>query len=442
MARQQAFVLFELMNAMVVTAREAKARGHRVVALNHDPLRDSGPFAVADGLVDEVVHVESWADQAEVDSVLKDVASRYEVVGTHSVFEATLPAQAALRTAAGLPTTSVADVRRVLDKARVRAKLYAEGLSTLKSVPLDVALGWTRWEFDRAAVLKPVNGTGSALCFEVSTTAELHDAVARVHSVHVVNPLMREYIFANGGFVLEEKAEGELLSVESMVHRGHVGFVALTGRYVLAADPVVEQGTQIPYHHPHHDAIVARTEAVHRSLGIHHGGTHVEVMVDDDGTVELIDFNPRSAGFGSPVATGAAFGIDYGKVLTDIGCGIEPDLSFARRDSGFAVEMVVLPPPGATEFRSIEFPSHCLAPRATKSPGERLTGRADQLDAIGMFIVTGATASQAHEAGLAARREVVFNGARLGDNPNNSVAYSTFIGQDLPSPFPTRNSDG
>jgi hypothetical protein len=71
-----------------------------------------------------------------------------------------------------------------------------------------------------------------------------------------------------------------------------------------------------------------------------------------------------------------------------------------------------------------------------------LTGRADQLDAIGMFIVTGATASEAHEAGLAARREVVFNGTRLGDNPNNTVAYSTFIGKDLPSPFPIRNSDG
>ncbi|MFB8351650.1 diaminobutyrate--2-oxoglutarate transaminase [Streptomyces niveus] len=437
MARRKAFVLFELMNAMLYPAQAAKARGFDIVALNSTPLCATGPFTVPDGLVDEQIKIVSWADGTALELVLKDLAERYEVVGTHSMFEATLPHQAALRELVGLPTTGVEDLTRILDKAQVRAELQDAGLTALRTAPLDEALEWREWGFAGAAVLKPANGTGSALCFEVASPDELRDAVATVREADVVNPMMRDYILAHGGFVLEEKAEGELLSVESLVHRGEVGFVTLTGRYVLASDPVVEQGMQTPYHHPLLPRIVAASEAVHACLGFHHGGTHLEFMVADDGTVELIDFNPRPGGFASPVSIGEVYGIDYAEVLVDIGCGIEPDLGFTRRPPRYAVEMVVLPRPGTTEFRTIEFPEDSIVGRATKSPGDRLTGRADQLDAVGMFIVTGDTAEQAHRRGLEARREVVVNGEPLGDNPNNVVAHSPYIGRNLPVPLPT-----
>ncbi|MGW6394915.1 ATP-grasp domain-containing protein [Streptomyces sp. NPDC055103] len=434
MPRRKAFVLFELMNAMLYTARAAKARGFDIVALNHNPLCATGPFTVEPGLVDEVVTVASWSDAATLDGVLKDVASRYEVVGTHSMLEPSLPHQAALRQLAGLPTTDPDTLLGILDKTRVRTALYDAGLSALRGVPLDEALTWDSWRFDGPAVLKPANGTGSALCFEVESTTELHALAERVRTADVVNPLMRDYIRAHGGFVLEEKAAGELLSVESVVHRGEVGFVTLTGRYVLASDPVVEQGMQTPYHHPHQARIVALSREVHACLGFHHGGTHLEFMVAEDGTAELIDFNPRPAGFASPVSIGEAYGLDYAEVLVDIGCGTAPDLGFTRRPPRYAVEMVVMPPPGTTEFRTIEFPEGSIAARATKAPGERLSGRADQLDAVGMFIVTADTAPEAHRLGLAARREVVVNGVRLGDGPHNTVAHSPYIGQDLPVP--------
>ncbi|MFG2866778.1 acetyl-CoA carboxylase biotin carboxylase subunit family protein [Streptomyces sp. NPDC048338] len=437
MPRRRAFVLFEMMNAMLVTAQAAKARGFEIVALNRNPLCSEGPFTVPDGLVDEYVQVASWTDPTIVEPLLKYLVNRYEIVGTHSVFEGALPHQAALRELAGLPTTDPATLRRILDKAQVRARLQEAGLTALRTAPLDEALAWETWGFDRPAVLKPANGTGSALCFEVSSPEELRAAMETVERTEVVNPLMRDYIRAHGAFVLEERAEGELLSVESMVHRGEVGFVALTGRYVLASDPVVEQGTQLPYFHPHMDRIVETSRAVHEALGFHHGGTHLEFMVAEDGTAELIDFNPRSAGFASPVATGAAYGVDFAEVLVDVGCGIRPDLSFTERTHRFAVEMLVMPRPGTTEFRSIEFPADALAARASKTRGEKLSGRADQLDAVGMFIVTGDTASEAHRRGLEARCEVVVNGEPVGDHPRNVVAHSRHIGRDLPAPTPT-----
>ncbi|EST31131.1 hypothetical protein N566_20880 [Streptomycetaceae bacterium MP113-05] len=441
-ARRKAFVLFELMNAMLYTAQAAKARGFDIVALNHKGFTDSGPFAVPAGLVDERVEMPSWADTAAVEPLIKSVADRYDVVGTHSMFEPTLPHQAALRELVGLPTTSPSDLTGILDKAQVRARLYEAGLTALRSATLSEALRWEEWLFDRPAVLKPANGTGSALCFDVATLEELRSAAEAVRSTEVVNPMMRDYIHAHGGFVLEEKAEGELLSVESMVHRGEVGFVALTGRYQLASDPIVEQGMQTPYHHPRQEALVDTARAVHECLGFHHGGTHLEFMVADDGTAEMIDFNPRPAGFASPVSLSEAYGVDYSEVLVDVGCGERPDLSFTTGPHRFAVEMVVLPAPGTNEFRDIAFPVDSIVPRPTKSPGERLSGRADQLDAVGMFIVTGPTAAEAHRRGLAARREVTVNGEPLGDNPNNRVTHSPYIGRDLTVPPPTDETTG
>lgn len=427
----QAFVLLEMMNAMLLVASEAKARGLRVVVLNRNPLNADGVFAVPDGLVDEFVQVESWADTEGTEALVADVHQRYQVVGTYAVFEAALVAEARLRESAGLPTTGVEKTVRVLDKARVRRKLYEEGLSRLRSATLAEALRWQSWPYSGAAVLKPANGTGSALCFVVSSLEELRDAAVRAEAAEVVNPLMRDYILAHGGFVVEEKAEGELLSVESLVDRGRVRVVGLTGRYTLAADPVVEQGLFFPYHHPRAAEIIEQAVAFHHSLGIEHGATHLEVMVPADGDVELIDFNPRFAGFASAVSFSEVFGLPFGAVLADLCCGTEPDLSFMDRPTRFAAEMVVLPAPGATELRDIAFPADAVAARPTKPVGQRLSGRADQLDAVGMFIIVGDTAEQAHTRALCARRETVVNGEPLGDNPNNVVTFSPFVGRDL-----------
>jgi hypothetical protein len=440
--RRKAFVVLELMNAMLLVAREAKARGYAVVALNHDPLRDSGPFAVPGGLVDELVPIDSWTDHRTLTAIAGDVAARYEVAGTFAMFEGALPCEAVLRELAGLPTTGLVNTLRVLDKARVRGKLYGEGRSALRSVWLNEALGWDSWQFGGPAVVKPANGTGSALCFTVCSMGELREAAAKVAAADVVNPLMKEYILAHGGFVVEEKADGELLSVESLVCRGQVHAVGLTGRYVLAADPVVEQGLFFPYHHPRHREIVARSQELHQSLEIFHGATHLELMIADDGAIELIDFNARFAGFASLVAFGEAFGMRFESVLTDLACGIEPDLSFLSAGTRYTAEMLVLPPPGVTRLRGITFPPGAIVPRVMKKIGQRLTGRADQLDAVGMFIVAADTAAAAHAKALDARRATIVNGQPLGDNPNNIVLFPKYIGSGSAEPARGRLSLG
>jgi len=411
------FVLFEMQGQQVLVARAARERGFRTVTLNHDPLRTSGAFAVPDGLIDENVHVASWSDADAVRALVADVEARHDIGGVHASFEPTQRYAVELRARLGLPHNTVEDTLRVLDKVQVRRKLHAEGLSQLRSTTLREALTWDRWRFDGPAVLKPAHGTASVLCFCVGSLEELRAAAAVAQHATIPNPLMHDYVLTGGEFVLEERARGELLSVESLVSRGRVQHVGLTGRYLLAADPVVEQGLFFPYEHPREAEITAACARFHQSLGLVEGATHVEVMVPDTGPVELIDFNPRFAGLGAIALASDAFGEPFGRHLADLACGQEPELPPRPRPRRYAVDMAAMPPPGVTEFRAFTFAPGTTTHRLMKKTGGTLSGWHNQIDTVAWFAVTGASPVQAHRNALAARAATIFNGAPLGDEP-------------------------
>ncbi|HEV7652782.1 MAG TPA: ATP-grasp domain-containing protein [Actinophytocola sp.] len=411
------FVLFEMQGFQVRVAEEAKRRGFHTVVLNHDSLRTSGASAVAPGVVDDYVHVESWSDVDTVRTLVRDVAGRYDVVGVHSAFEPTQRYAVELRVYFGLPHNTVADTLQVLDKVRVRRRLYEAGLSQLRSAPLTDALTWDTWRFAGPAVLKPANGTASVLCHVVDSLDGLRATAAEVRSARIPNALMHDYVTAHGGFVLEELARGELLSVESLVSGGRLRHVGLTGRYLLAADPVVEQGLFLPYAHPREADIRAACARFHECLHITEGATHLEVMVPDDGPVELIDFNLRFAGLGSIVLASEVYGLPFARFLTDLALGEQPALPALAADHRYAVDVAVMPRPGVTELRDLTIAPDTLAHRVTKKIGGPLSGRNAQIDTVAWFVVTGATAAEAHRNALAARAATVLNGEPLGDEP-------------------------
>lgn len=428
----ESFVLFEMLNPMLLVAQEAKRRGMRIVVLNRTPLQHLGPFAVPDGFVDELIDVESWSDVAAVEKLVLDVHERHDVVGTYAGFEPALPYDAQLRELVGLPNSGAANLRTVLDKSSVRDRLREAGLTRLASTTLKEALDWTEWQFPGRAVLKPANGTGSAFCFVVGSLDELRAAAQEIGRVEIANPLMRDYVAGSGEFVLETEARGELLSVESLVCRGEVHPAGLMGRYVLAKDPVVEMGFQFPYRHPRMREVFALAKEFHRVMGIQNGATQIEVMVPDEGPIELIDFNPRLGGTGKMVVFGQAYGVEYQRYLVDLGCGLTPDLDFPEQPVRYVGEHLLLPQPGVTRFDSIDFAEGTFCHRLSRLPGAELSGRADQLDCVGMFLITGGSPSELQELGLAARRDTRVNGVPLGDNENNVLAASPYIGVDLP----------
>jgi hypothetical protein len=411
------FVLFEMQGQQVLVAEEAKSRGLRTVALNHDPLRTSGPFAVRDGIIDEYVPVAGWSDQDTVRRLVRDVERGNDVVGVHAAFEPTQRYAIELRDRLGLPHNTVEDTLHVLDKAWVRRRLHAEGLTRLGHTTLSEALTWDTWRFDGPAVLKPANGTASVLCFVVGSLEELRAAAETVRTAKIPNELMHDYVTAHGEFVLEERAQGELLSVESLVHAGRIQHVGLTGRYLLAADPVAEQGLFFPYAHPRQEEIVEACARFHQTLNVVDGATHIEVMVPDSGPIELIDFNLRFAGIGAIALASDAFGVPFGRYLADLACGEEPELAQLGPPLRHAVDMAVMPPAGVIEFRDLTFAPGTTRHRVNKKVGGPLSGRTNQIDSVAWFAVTGTTAGEAHRKALTARAETVFNGAPVGDQP-------------------------
>lgn len=410
-------VLFEMQGQQVLVAEAAKERGLRTVALNHDPLRTSGPFAVREGVIDQRLHVESWSDEDAVRSLVREVEKDNDIVGVHASFEPTQRYAIELRERLGLPYNTVEDTLHVLDKGWVRRRLHAEGLTRLGHATLSEALTWDTWPFEGRAILKPANGTASVLCFMVGSVEELRRAAETARAATIPNALMHDYVMARGDFVVEELAQGELLSVESLVSRGKIQHVGLTGRYVLAADPVVEQGLFFPYPHPRAAEIVDTVARFHQSLNVVEGATHIEVMVPDTGPIELIDFNLRFAGIGAIALASDAFGVPFGRYLADLACGQEPELPPVDRPQRYAVDVAVMPPAGVTEFRDLTFAPGTTRHRVNKKVGGTLSGGNNQIDSVAWFAVTGATAAEAHRNALEARAATIFNGEPLGDNP-------------------------
>jgi hypothetical protein len=205
--------------------------------------------------------------------------------------------------------------------------------------------------------------------------------------------------------------------VESLVSDGRIQHVGLTARYLLAADPVVEQGLFLPYAHPREDDIRAACAAFHESLHITQGATHLEVMVPDDGPVELIDFNLRFAGLGSIALASEVYALPFATFLADLALGEEPALPRLDPAHRYAVDVAVMPPAGVTELHDLTFAPDTSAHRITKKIGGTLSGHNAQIDTVAWFVVTGATAAQVHRNALAARAATILNGTPLGDGP-------------------------
>ncbi len=292
--------------------------------LGHDPLRTSGPFAVREGIIDEYVHVASWSDQDAVRRLVKDVERGNDIVGVHASFEPTQRYAIELRARLGLPHNTAEDTLHVLDKAWVRRRLHAEGLSRLRHTTLSEALTWDTWRFDGPAVLKPCNGTASVLCFAVGSLDELRTPPRRPYGRRRSRTRSCTTTSPRTGSSCWRNARRASCSRSSRWSAEGVQHVGLTGRYLLAADPVVEQGLFFPYAHPRAAEIIEVCAAFHRSLNVVDGATHLEVMVPDSGPIELIDFNLRFSGIGAIALASDAFGVPFARYLADLACGRSP----------------------------------------------------------------------------------------------------------------------
>lgn len=417
------FLVFEPTNHLWQVIPAADRHGYDVVVFHTLPILTSGPYAPGVASIALAHRMSGWDDVDDcLAEVLKVCAGR-QVAGAYAAQEITLELEARVQEEFGLPTKGSAAVRELLNKATVRRRLRDAGLSRLRSFEqseLDQMRSWPVG--DRALYFKPVHGAGSACVTRCRSLAEVKLAAvdwaaADERSLPVLGP----YLDLNGGaFFLDEEATGELLSVEGYTYQGRFRSIGLTSRLVLKRNVAVEVGWTFPYQHPLGDEIVAAVTRMHEVLGVRHGPTHTEVMVSDDGDVELVEMNIRFTGTDSLAAINLSYGVMFEDDLVALATGAEPSLPLHRQC--FASRNHILAPTGLDRIETLEIPERDLAfLKVTRPPGSVLHSTDRQFDYIASFIVGGATHEEAVARAYDVRRRTLVNGRPIPDDDPNNV---------------------
>lgn len=412
-------VLFiEPRGTVLEVVRAAKDRGYAVVALTSQPqlIHNAAlPYRSAAKLIDEVISIASWEEQATVLEVVRAIQNRLVICGVYTGSDPCVVIASRIRQQIGLPTPSPEALALVLNKYRLRTKLRQIGLSELRSFHGSDVDMWKTWEINGAAYFKPLHGFFSVYVRRCDSMASLGNARLEWKSgVKNEPPFVRNYLESINEYHLEEAFDGELLSVEGISSGGQFTTLGLLSRILYSKNPIVEMGSCFPYPHPQAEKIVALVRDAHRELGITDGPTHTEVIVDATGKVEIIDLNPRFVGADVLQSINYAYGIKIQDALLAFALGLP--VTITPRENSFSCIQYVLPP-NVDQFESIQFPtfpevkftSSFLEPRAKiKSYGK-------QLDYLGCYLTVMPTFDDAIARSLELRKLVVVNGQHQGD---------------------------
>jgi len=314
----------------------------------------------------------------------------------------------------GLPSPSPEAMEHIIDKHSLRSKLQESGLSNLKSFHGTEVDRWTEWPKMGAAYFKPVRGAFSMYVKKCESLEELQRAkTAWKEGADPAPAYIRQYLNAKREYHLEEAFDGELLSVEGISFKGDFQCIGLTSRILYSKDPTVEMGSCFPYPHPLASQIVDHVKKAHMALGFTDGPSHTEVIVNKEGKVEIIDFNPRFIGADVLQSINNAYGIRIEEALLEWAVGQTPRLSPKR--SLFSCIQYVLPPDALT-FQRMDFPVveeikfHTVFPR----PGAQITAVDRQIDYLGCYLTVMPSFKSAIERSRELRPLVKINGEMEG----------------------------
>lgn len=368
-------------------ADAARDAGHDLVLLTGDRTIYRHELSRCGDRV-RVVDVDT-TDVAECEKALRDLP---DVAGLISSTDTWAVPGADLAQRLGLPGPAPAAVRVLRDKAAVRARLHAHGLS--RSGPLDPAAAE-----DFPLVLKDSAGTSSRAVWLCRTPAE-RDAALREAAV---TPL-------KGRLIAEPYFEGPLYSTETVTWRGETRLLGVLSR-VLSPEPVRrEEASAFPVALP--DADLAELGEwigpVLKAAGHESGFAHTEFVFTTTGP-EVVEINARIGGALVGEALCRALGTNVYDAMVRIALGERPDLLDGEPGGGTATGFVALYPRAAGVLegwtgldRLADLPGN---PEwyPTASPGDVLEHLTDQRSCTGIVVAEGPTAELAlHRAQAAA----------------------------------------
>ncbi|XXX73984.1 ATP-grasp domain-containing protein [Sorangium sp. So ce134] len=415
--KPQTIVFLEPAASVLQMIHCAKRMGYATVALSCAPERlrkTRHPYGIFYSSIDAVVQVASWDASEELFAQIDLIERTNDIVGTYSANEPPAVFNAQLRRRLGLPGNDPELMRLILNKLRLRRRLCAEGLSRLAVADGASVLGSERWPFARPVYFKPTHGHASLCVRRCTSRADLLQAVEQWRAVVDTEPGAERhdaYITREKGFFLEEEHAGELLSVEAIVFGADVRVLGILGRHLYSRDRTIELGSIFPYPHPHASRILERARSIIARLGYRHGPVHMEMIVADDGEVELVDFNPRFAGADVLLSMNQAYGVEVERLVVASSLGLCPPPEPLEVKRYCSTRSFFLPRE-VDIFEGIEFPDDeritfktCRVEKG--SPAKH--GRTER-DVAGSYLVVGASPEEAIERSRRLRDGVRVNG--------------------------------
>ncbi len=245
-----------------------------------------------------------------VDQILQELSPPYRPDGIVTYLDEGMTTFAQVAGALGLPFHSLATASALTDKSEQRRVLRDAGISvpaysvlTAEQTMAELSaigaqVGWP-------AVLKPRSAQGSRYTFLVNDDAQLAKYLG---ALGPKRPDMILETYLTDDVLRIGEPFADYVSVESVVARGAISHLALTGRFPLAEN-FRETGFFIPAALNEHDqdaAMSLATSAI-RALGVTTGCLHTEIKFTSDGP-RVIEVNGRVGG-GVPEMLGRAAGV-------------------------------------------------------------------------------------------------------------------------------------
>lgn len=423
---KQAILFFESHNYVMRVVGAAKKAGYAVIALNQMKASDHPPYGVHYKDIDHIFDVESWEDHDKLETIIAEIKKDYEIVGTLAAFESALPFESKLRTFLGLPVNELTVIENALNKLWVRQTLYKAGLSNLQSYEAQEVVEMAEWPFKRAVYLKPAHGAASAFvyrCPDKETFLRCYEKT-QDRSVLDDDAILRDHIQKLNTFVVEEEGYGELISVECLVHKGEVNVLGIQSRNTLVRDRSIEMGISFPYRLPNDQEIREKVIAAHHCIGLTQGPTHTEVMVSEDGEIEIVEINIRFAGAEALVSISFSADHPVENLLLESALGNPIDVSPFANPKYVSCSQFLLPPSSVRNMESVEVPEdEILFLKMAKELPSDIPETCTQLDLYGSFIIRAGSYDEVREISEDIRKRILVNGQPVGDDVNNIVTW-------------------
>jgi D-alanine-D-alanine ligase-like ATP-grasp enzyme len=256
----------------------------------------------------------------------------------------------------GLPFSTHETAGALVDKVRQRERLTAAGLrgprwwSLDATLDPDAAMEAIGPEASWPLVLKPRSESGSRHTFRAKDAAHGAELLADIGSARQAM-IAEEYL--EGHPALHGRVFADYVSVETVVSRGTMSHIALTGRFP-PAETFRETGFFVPAAlDPGLECqVLQEAEAALDALGVTIGCFHTEVKLTPDGP-RIIEVNGRLGG-GIPDMVVRATGVDLFKLSLDVALGADRAFDGPEPCSQIGYRLFVQPPAFVATVTAVE----------------------------------------------------------------------------------------